>query len=227
MIFGTLRNTLNSEIDITNINTNIKLNLDRIKSFQNEFENLFVSYGQKETLDKLFLSCYGFEEIPDYLKQKEYAPFETQYGWAEPFISKLILHDFGLLGDLYLVNGHNIDSYAPAEVFQKIIDFEKFKTLLFEHFGKDHTLPVMIDDSLISLCIVGISSTIDAISSTTTLLIADPHVEISGKGDEGLYHIVLNEKGNYVESLNTHPNLNGKRLMFEKVNWMVYFPRLY
>lgn len=227
MIFGTLRNILNCEIDSTKINTSLKPNLNRIKSFQNKFENLFVSYGQRETLDKLFLSCYAYEEIPNYLKQKEYAPFETQNGWAEPFTSKIILHDFGILGDLYLVNGHNINSYAPSEVFQKIIDFESFKTLLFEHFRKDHRLPVMIDDSLISLCIDGISSTIDVINSTTTLLIADPHVKISGKGDDGLYHIVLDDKGNYVKCLNTHPNINGKRLMFEKVNWMVYFPRLY
>jgi hypothetical protein len=225
-ILGTLKNIIGSESKFISDNKSLQLNSNKIKSFVNKFENIFLAYGHRETLDKLFLSCYSHEEIPNYLKQKEYAPFETQWGWAQPFISKLILHDFGITGDLYLLNGYNVNSYAPAEVFQKTIDFESFKNMLFEHFRMDHKLPVIIDDSLITLCILGIYSTKDVINSTTTLLIADPHVKIEGSGDDGIYHIVLDKNGNFVKNLNTHPNLNGKRLMFEKVTWMVYFPRL-
>lgn len=225
-LIGTLKNIILYDKHLTNKNSNIKKNLDKIESFTNKFEHIFLKYGNKVCLEKLYLSCYSQEEIPLYLKEKEYAPHETQWGWAEPYLCKLIMHEFGINGDLYLINSYNPNAFTPAEVFNKTIDYEYFKNLLFEHFRKDHKLPVIIDDSVITICIVGIYANKDVIDSTTTLLIADPHVKVDGSGDSGIYHIVLDSKGNFDNNLNPHPNLCGKRMMFENGSWMVYMPNL-
>ena len=56
----------------------------------------------------------------DNLENKTFAPHDLHDGWAESFISQLVLYDFGFEGELILVNDYPKFFYAPKEVFEYI-----------------------------------------------------------------------------------------------------------
>ena len=57
--------------------------------------------------------------LPNYLKNKIFAPFENQFGLAELFVLDLLMYDFNLEGKMYLLNGYSEDAFTPKEIFSK------------------------------------------------------------------------------------------------------------
>ena len=96
------------------------------------FYNLFMKYGKKDTLMEIFKKMYKKEDkekVINILSNKDFAPFENSDGWAEPFISQLVLYDFGFEGELILINGYSNNNYAPKEVFSRILNLIKAKSI--------------------------------------------------------------------------------------------------
>ena len=154
------------------------------------FYNLFMKYGPKNKLMNIFKNMYKKEnknKILEILSKKEFAPFETINGWAEPFISQLVLYDFGFKGDLILVNGYPSKSFAPKEVFDKTVTFNQFKEILKNHFNKENPGPIILDDSIVSIAIIGIQ--LNNYNGNISLIIMDPHAVKSPM--DGLYIITL------------------------------------
>lgn len=234
-VLGTIRNVLFSDENLEGYLPDF----EKLINFDIEFEKMFMSYGKREDLERLYLSCYNEKRLPEYLREKEFAPFETENGWAEPFLAKLILHDFGVEGNLFVLNHYSEGSYAPEQVFEKTLNFKEFKQFLINHFSKPHKLPIIIDDTLITICIVGVvlpeknseknsdknSEKIENENDKLTLLIADPHVKPDMSGDAGIYHVTLNDEGDFISELNPQKTLYGKRLLFQKNSFMVYAPQ--
>jgi hypothetical protein len=183
------------------------------------FKNLFLNYGKRDVLLNLYLKVYKKEEIPNYLNIP-FSPFENENGWAEPFISKLILFDFGFEGQLILINNYPFNAYAPEEVFDKIIKFEDFVNLLDEHFNHENSTPVIIDDSIVSVIISGIKKENDFIY----FIILDPHIRDDDKGEKGVYFIKLNKNGYFDFEENPQPTILGQTLCFDEKSWMVFIP---
>jgi len=157
------------------------------------------------------------------LRERVYAPFETQYGWAEPFILDLISFDFNIKGKLYLLNGYIEEAYTPKELFQKIINFEEFINLAFENLNKNRPLPIIIDDSTVSLCIIGLMKCQKEKNEILyKFLIADPHVGKKNDVRSGIYIVVLNEKGKFLQEHNSHGKMNGKRMRFDISEFMIF-----
>ena len=187
------------------------------------FYNLFMKYGDKNTLIDIYKKMKNGQDVSEVLnilKNKEFAPFETESGWAEPFISQLALYDFGFEGDLILLNGYFSHNYAPEEVFKEKLIFKEFAEKLKAHFMNKNPAPIIIDDSFVSLCIIGIKFNEE--NKNIELLIMDPHgVE---KFEEGLYIVVLNEEGELLKEL-PKPALASISLTFKTKYWMIYFPK--
>ena len=188
------------------------------------FYKLFIKYGSKDTLIEIFKNmCQkdDKEKIVSILSRKEFAPFENSDGWAEPFISQLVLYDYGYEGDLILVNGYPSRSYAPKEVFDKTVNFDEFKTILKEHFSQKNLGPIILDDSVGSCAIIGIKFNEN---ENVELMIMDPHD--AGSQDKGLYIITLDKNGEFVQ---IEPNLlvhMSQSIYFSKNKpWMVYIPK--
>ncbi|MCQ2817032.1 MAG: C78 family peptidase [archaeon] len=162
------------------------------------FKNLFMKYGDKETLYEIFKKDYKMNEIPKYLKEKSFAPFETDNGWAEPFISKLVAKDFGYDGRLFLINKYSDKYYAPKEVFEeKILSFEEFKKLLLDYFSdQSKCAPIILDDACFSICVVGVK--LDK-NDYLEILVFDPHPEEEDKGEKGFYICRLGPDGRCIE----------------------------
>ena len=204
---------------------NLMLNEDFFQDFlpyypnliniENRFDSMFNTYGSKEKLLEIFMDKNALNQVPEFLLLKEFAPFETENGWAEPFIAQLILHDLGLHGELFLVNEYKKSAYAPAQVFDKVISYEEFIVFLLKHFAQKYPLPIMIDDSFLSMTIIGVEKCKN--SNHLNLLIADPHVYDLSKAENGIYHVTLDEKGNFENKLNpvsyTHLTLPTKRIV--------------
>ena len=128
------------------------------------FKTLFLKYGERTKLINLFKKDNGIKDnkIPNYLN-KPFCPFETIEGLADPFISKLILLDFGFRGELLLINDYPNNSYAPKEVFNLTINFEEFVHLLEEHFNDENPTPIIINDTTVNLIICGIKTNDDCV----------------------------------------------------------------
>jgi hypothetical protein len=218
-ILGTLRNIILTDEKFDNI----LHNFHNLINFDNRFETLFHSYGDKELLLNLFQNSYKLETLPDYIFSKEFAPFETEHGWGEPFLTKLILHDFGISGDLFLVNRYMETSYAPVEVFNRTINYKEFREYLLSHFSQEHKLPIVIDDTLFTFCIIGACQDSND-PEILHLLIADPHIDKPENAPNGIYHVTLNKEGDFDLEKNKHPNINGKRFKFSNGSFMVYVP---
>lgn len=140
--------------------------------------NLFMKYGSKEKLLSIYEKMKNDKKILEILTNKIFAPSENESGWAEPFISQLVLFDHGFKGDLFLVNDYPPDSYAPKEVFDKTYNFDEFKNFLKEYFNdKDKSCPIILDDSRLSACLIGVKFIYDEKGNETSLelLILDPH----------------------------------------------------
>jgi hypothetical protein len=189
------------------------------------FYNLFMKYGDKNNLIDIFKKMrkdQDISEIINKLKNKEFSPFEANSGCAEPFISQLVLSDFGFDGELFLINGYCNLNYAPEEVFTETIDFNKFKEKLKTHFSQINPGPIIIDDAYISVIIFGVKFNEE--NKSLELLIMDPHgVE---EAEKGLYIIVLNEDGKYLDKIPNESVLASESVYFsDNKEWMVYIPK--
>ena len=189
------------------------------------FYNLFMKYGQKELLMEIYKKMCKKEnkdEIVEILSKRKFAPFENNNGWAEPFISQLVLYDFGFEGDLILVNGYPKNSYAPKEVFDKTVNFIEFKEILKVHFSKPNPGPVILDDSCASIAIIGIKFNTD--NENISLMIMDPHA--SKNPEEGLYIISLAANGEFIQIEPEKLILASLSIYFsDNKPWMVYIPK--
>ena len=190
------------------------------------FYNLFMKYGDKKTLIGIFKKMKKGQDISlvlNKLIKKGFSPYETDSGCAEPFISQLVLYDFGFDGELILINGYCNLNYAPKEVFSKTIDFNEFKEKLKTHFNQINPGPIIIDDAYISVVIFGVK--FNESNNSLELLIMDPHgVDDEGKG---IYIIVLNEEGKQLEIIPNESVLESKSVSFsDGKEWMAYFPKI-
>ena len=191
------------------------------------FYNLFIKYGNKDTLIEIYKKMNKNKDISktlDILKNTSFSPYENEDGWAEPFISQLVLYDFGFEGELILIDHYCERNCAPKEVFERIIDFEQFKEKLKNHFSQNNPAPVIMDDASISICIIGFKFNEE--NKNIELFIMDPHS--SFKPEIGLYIIVLNDKGKIIEIMPNEMVLASPRIYFDNNNaWMAYFPKSY
>ncbi len=189
------------------------------------FYSLFMKYGPKNTLMEIFKKMCkkeNKEEILEILSKKQFAPFENNNGWAEPFISQLVLYDFGFEGDLILVNGYPRNSYAPKEVFDKIVTFYVFKQILNNHFNNENPGPIILDDAIASTAIIGIEFNTD--NGNISLMIMDPHA-INNPRD-GLYIISLDANGKRIQIEANNLILASNSIYFsDNKPWMVYIPK--
>ena len=208
-----MQTVLKYQLSLTNQNKDIS------------FYNLFMKYGDKNNLIDIFKKMrkdQDISEIINKLKKKAFSPFEANSGCAEPFISQLVLSDFGFDGELFLVNGYCNLNYAPEEVFAETIDFNKFKEKLKTHFSQINPGPIIIDDAYISVIIFGVKFNEE--NKSIELLIMDPHgVE---EAEKGLYIIVLNEDGKYLDKIPKELVLASESVYFsDNKEWMVYIPK--
>ena len=88
--------------------------------------------------------------MPEVIDHK-WAPEENDKNWAEPFIGQLISEHYSIKTRLFLVNGKP-GCYAPEAVFEETIGFEAFKEVIKKAVPES---PLMIDDSILCLSIVG------------------------------------------------------------------------
>ena len=208
-----MQTTLKYQLSLSNQNKDIS------------FYELFMKYGEKNTLIDIFKKMkkdQDISEIINKLKNKIFAPYEINSGCAEPFISQLVLYDFGFDGELILINGYCNLNYAPEEVFLETIDFNKFKEKLKIHFSQINPGPIIIDDAYISAIIFGVK--FNEKNKSLELLIMDPHgVE---DDEKGIYIIVLDEDGKYLEIIPNEPVLQSSSIFFSNnKEWMAYFPK--
>ena len=186
------------------------------------FYTLFMKYGSKSVLMDIYKRMNNNEKNLYLLNQKTFAPFENQNGWAEPFISQLVLYDFGFEGELILVNGYPNQSYAPKEVFEKIVDFKEFKEILKNHFKKENPSPIVMDDSVSSLGLIGVKFNED--NENIELMIMDPHA--TNEPEKGLYIITLDEKGKFKQIEPGLLVLASQAVYFSgNKKWMIYIPK--
>ena len=174
--------------------------------------DIFKNMYKKENKDKIL----------EILSKKEFAPFETRNGWAEPFISQLVLYDFGFEGDLILVNGYPSNSFAPKEVFDKTVSFKEFKEILKNHFNKANPGPIILDDSSVSITIIGIK--LNNENGNISLIIMDPHaVKIP---IDGLYIITLDAYGRFIQiEPNKHILVSAYIYFSKNKPWIAYIPK--
>ena len=186
------------------------------------FYNLFMKYGDKDFLIEIFKKMRKDKNIDDAinkLKNKPFSPFENDNGWAEPFISQLVLFDFGFDGELILINGYSNNNYAPEEVFEDKIDFNKFKEKLKSHFMQKNPAPIIIDDSYVSVCIIGVKFNKE---NCIELLIMDPHG--AENYEKGLYITVITEEG-ITFDIKPEKAFVSLGIFFINKKWMAYFPK--
>ena len=189
------------------------------------FYNLFMKYGSKEKLIEIFKKMReeqdNIEMLEKKLSEKEFAPFETDKGWAEPFISQLVLYDFGFKGELLLIDHYYSNNYVPEEVFSATLNFNQFKEKIKTHFKQNNPAPIILDDSYISISIIGVK--FNELNNNIELLIMDPHA--SDKTENGLYIIILDESGDFIEKIPNKHVLASLAITFSyNKPWMAYFP---
>ena len=189
------------------------------------FYSLFMKYGAKNVLLEIYKKMKSKENVDnilDILSKKKFAPFENGNGWAEPFISQLVLFDFGFEGELILINDYPKRSYAPKEVFDKTLSFKDFKEFLKNHFKKENATPIVLDDSMASIGLIGIKC--DENSEDIELMIMDPHAV--GTPEKGLYIIKLDEKGEFIHIEPEQLVLASQGIYFSNNKpWMAYIPK--
>lgn len=200
------------------------------------FAQLFHTFGLRENLEKIYRNKYPNEFLTS---SKPFAPYELASGWAEPFIGEMVMHFCGISADLESVNSVPSSCYAPQSVFHNPpISFADFKGRLEVHFKGKKPVPVMIDDGLCALNIVGIGSE----GEEVVLWIADPHIQEgvnlqgSQEGAVGLYTVRLSGDGRQVSCSLDSEDADQKDKMFcsdsyaglhfNEKSWMVLFPRV-
>ena len=228
----------------------------KLIKLQINFQNLFLTYGDRDYLQTIFIvkrqknleellleernnSKFNFDEnlliekslleknvLPNYLKNKIFAPFENQYGWAELFVLDLLMFDLNLEGNLYLLNGYPEDAFTPKEIFLKTFSFSEFIEIAEKHFSKERPLPIIIDDLTICLCILAIKKLEIEENKEICfrLLIADPHVKKEQKVNSGIYTVDVKKNGKFFRENNEYCKMNGKRLRFDVMDFMIFIP---
>lgn len=190
------------------------------------FYNLFMKYGDKNTLIDIFIKMKkdaDNSEVLNNLINKKFAPHETDCGWAEPFISQLVLFDFGFEGELILINGYSNHNYAPKGAFNRTLNFKEFKNLLKQYYMQENPGPIIIDDSYSSLSIIGVK--FDDENENMEIIIMDPHAV--DYPEIGLYIIVLNKEGEFLEVIPNEHVLCSKSVFFSNNKpWMAYIPKI-
>lgn len=199
------------------------------------FEELFHLFGPLKNLKIIYQNKYPAEELSN---SKLFAPYDLFSGWAEPFIGHMVMHFYNIPSALETVNGIPCSCYAPQHVFHnKPLDFKIFRDRLESHFELQNSAPVMIDDGVYALNIIGIEKE----ELNTILWIADPHINegvnyrlTEETSPAGLYKITLNDKGNQLSCTLANEDKHQvstmfsagsyKGLHFDNKNWMVLFP---
>ena len=189
------------------------------------YKTLFMKYGERQMLEELYIKEYqpGNTVLPDYIVNTKFCPFESMKGWAEPFIAKLVISDFGFKGELLLVNNAIEQAYAPKEVFNRVITFYDFVEMVKKHFENPKAAPIIIDDSLVCLCIGGVGKEESDGDDAIRFIMLDPHVRQNNTGDSGIYYVVIEKDGTFKKEKNKQHNILGHLLHFKK-GWMVYIP---
>jgi hypothetical protein len=211
---------LASNEDKLNINGTLLQNLNE---FKYSFDKLFFKYGSRKKLDEIYLQKNSLSTIPEYLEKTMYAPFESENGWGEPFISQLIFYDQGINGRLLLINKYPRNAFAPREVFEEtILEYNEFVSLLIDHFGNQYAPPIIIDDSIISINILGFSFNGDKFQ----ILIGDPHVPQDKQGEVGIYTVTLTEEGLIDNELTVQNTNHTFSIHFKVKGWMMFIPNI-
>lgn len=203
------------------------------------FESLYYFYGDEEKLKELYKDKWGNNLI--YGKTKN-APHSLDNGWAEPFIGEMVLHGYGYEADLFALNGIPGNANSPDEVFANApvhkveantvsssdnvpkdtvsrtqkgrLNFGDFTEKLNEHFSKETPAPVMIDNGVYAMNIIGCRLNSDA---TTTLWISDTHINGGStkakdtKPPVSVYSVTLGKTGERI-SFEPHDPTDEKRL---------------
>ncbi len=215
-----MQSVLKYQLSVTNQN----------KDNEISFYNLFMKFGKKDTLIKLYedmkkkQDMNKKEDISKPLKNKAFAPHDIDNGWAEPFISQLVLYDFGFQGELILINGYPKYYFAPKEVFEKPIELSEFEELLKNHFMQKNAGPIIMDDGYSSISVIGVK--FDEENSNMELIIMDPHAINDPK--IGLYIVKLNSSnGDFIEIIpNNHVCASVSVHFSDKKPWMIYVPEI-
>jgi len=253
-----IQTLLKTLINYLNSNLLFEYKFNKLLNTNINFDHLFLNYGERKGLETIFLNKNKIIntnsktndnkdfELLKILKDKEFAPFDNTNGWAEPFILDLIAYDLEILnGNLFLINGYPENAFAPKEVFKKIINFEEFLKILFDNFyNNQNPLPIVIDDSVLCLCIIGIlqrdkiafeddlqniieinNQIEDEQKFFYELLICDPHVKLNIDGKSCIYTVILDHKGKLLkEKFLFNKTLYGTRFNFIEKNYMIYIP---
>lgn len=151
-----------SQTQLSNLNANNKLK-KLLDEKELNFKTLFYKYGSKEKLTEIFNKLNNQDissALPEYFNNRNFAPFDNEKHWAEPFISFLIASDMGIPkhdSSLFLINDYPKSSFAPKEVFDEYICSSKeFIYNVRNYFvNNENKYPIVIDDSIRTFCIVG------------------------------------------------------------------------
>lgn len=198
------------------------------------FKELFHLFGPASNLKQLFKNKYPNENIEN---EQSFAPYDLVNGWAEPFIGEMVMHFHEISASLECVNSIPACN-APRQVFHnKALSFTDFSTRLERHFKTEKASPVMIDDGLTALNIIGMGRR----GTDTILWIADPHIKdgvnnaTGNKTPCGLYSITLDGQGKQIDCSLFHedahqlPGMYCQQsytgLHFANKPWMVLFPQ--
>ena len=204
------------------------------------FEELFHLFGPRENLKQIYENKFPQKTLPD---DKIFAPYDLSSGWAEPFIAQMVMHFYDIPSALVTINGVPGACNAPHEVFaNKPLNFSSFQDRLIKHFSTPDAAPVMIDDSLYTSAIIGVTTD----GENTILKIADPHIKPGvnttnnpEKSPAGIYTVTLDNTGKQIRCSLDHEDQHQvqveKNCMFSSSsyrglhfdttkNWMILFP---
>uniref|UniRef100_A0A6C0K5X3 RING-type domain-containing protein n=1 Tax=viral metagenome TaxID=1070528 RepID=A0A6C0K5X3_9ZZZZ len=172
--------------------------------------DLYHRFGREESLIPLYRQIYPNHP---WTLGSSYA---DPRGWADPIIGQLILHGMGIRSDLFFVNGRlrSTEDYSWCP----ILNFRLLQQRLLQHF-QTHKSPVMIDDDLYTMTILGIG----VHDGLTSLWIGDPHVmrKITIPSI-GIYVVILDEQGNFLDTSLTPAQ---KKQMFSQGSYGIHFAR--
>ncbi|NRA45269.1 MAG: hypothetical protein HRU09_09975 [Oligoflexales bacterium] len=222
------------------------------------FETLFHLFGPKENLRKIYDDYIENGNHPDYspngsdlFSAGRFSPYQHEYGWSNPFVSKLILHYFGISSHLTSVNGipdSLVKRSIPTTVLDSEVNFSEFRSLILEHFLQAKAMPLIPDDGQFAMAMIGAKEEADG---TVKILMADPHIQggannhqvhliFDDNGPEnscenvsnltaGIYWVQLDKLGRQIQNSVESPGLMFKtnsyaEIEFHKKPWMVLLP---
>jgi len=182
--------------------------------------DLYHRFGREESMVLLHRQLYPNQP---WTMSSSYA---DQRGWANPIIGQLILHAVGIQSDIFFVNGiiQSAKHYSCP-----ILNFHLLQQRLVQHF-QTHKSPVMIDDDLYAMTILGIGIH----DGLTSLLIGDPHIMPNITIPSlGIYVVILDEQGNFLDTSLTSAQKKQmlgpgsyEGIRFARKNWIVLFPTI-